>query len=616
MNSMKSAGTVKRKNPGRNDERILSEKKGSGETSEFAVSVINTVREPLIVLDQDLRVVAASRSFYEFFKVKPAATVGQLIYDLGNRQWNIPKLRELLETILPQKASFDNYEVEHDFTTIGRRVMLLNARQIQREFGKKRIILLAIEDITEQKRLEILLTESEELYKGVFKTASDGILLLEKREGKIIHTNPAVEKMLGYSAKECIGNKLQDIGLLPDLGDFQTTMQNLNKNGIINYENVSVKTKSGQHIATDIYLVNKTKAVQCNIRDITDRNRTEEALRNSEENFRRSLEDSPLGVRVVTAKGETIYANKAFLKIYGYESIGEFNGIPIKERYTPQSYNEFHIRKKDREQGDSGPSEYEINIVRKNGEIRHLLVLRHEVLWNGTKQFQVVYQDITERKKDERKLRNSLIEKELLLKEVHHRVKNNLMTVIGLINMQETKARNQMFNPLLHELEGRVRAMALVHESLHKSADLAHVDLQDYVESMSAQIRAQFGAERDIRFMVRAAGVYVNLDIAVPCGLILNELIANACKHAFPGGKPRAGEGNCAITITMKRDGGVCTLTVADNGIGLPAGTDWENPGTMGLQLVKMLCRQINGSMEMDHFAGTRIRLRFPMIAS
>ena len=120
----------------------------------YAESIINTVREPLIALDQDLRVVYVSRSFYEFFKVKPEETVGQLIYDLGNKQWNIPKLRELLETILPQKTTFDNYEVEHDFATIGRRIMLLNARQIERGMGKERIILLAIEDITKRREIE------------------------------------------------------------------------------------------------------------------------------------------------------------------------------------------------------------------------------------------------------------------------------------------------------------------------------------------------------------------------------------------------------------------------------------------------------------------------------
>jgi len=126
---------------------------------EYAESIINTVREPLIALDQDLRVVSASRSFYEAFKVNPKETVGQLVYDLGNKQWDIPKLRELLETILPEKTTFDNYEVEHNFADIGKRIMLLNARQIKRRLGKERIILLAIEDITERKASEEALTK-------------------------------------------------------------------------------------------------------------------------------------------------------------------------------------------------------------------------------------------------------------------------------------------------------------------------------------------------------------------------------------------------------------------------------------------------------------------------
>ena len=133
------------------------------QSHEFAESIINTVREPLIALDQDLRVVSVSRSFYQFFKVNPEETVGQLIYDLGNKQWDIPKLRELLETILPQQTAFDNYEVDHNFVTIGRRTMLLNARQIQRVSGKERIILLAIEDITENKKLEREMVEAMDI---------------------------------------------------------------------------------------------------------------------------------------------------------------------------------------------------------------------------------------------------------------------------------------------------------------------------------------------------------------------------------------------------------------------------------------------------------------------
>jgi len=129
-------------------------KRSADEALDFAESVINTVREPLISLDHNLRVVTVSRSFYDFFKVRPEETVGRLIYDLGNKQWDIPRLRELLETILPQRTSFDNYEVEHEFADIGKRTMLLNARQIQQGQGKERSILLAIEDITERKEIE------------------------------------------------------------------------------------------------------------------------------------------------------------------------------------------------------------------------------------------------------------------------------------------------------------------------------------------------------------------------------------------------------------------------------------------------------------------------------
>ncbi|MHC1737576.1 MAG: ATP-binding protein [Ignavibacteriaceae bacterium] len=124
------------------------------EVNEFAENIIDTVHEPLLALDKELRVVKASRSFYDFFKVNPGETIGTLIYDLGDQQWNIPQLRELLETILPEKTTFDNYEVEHEFPAIGKRIMLLNARQILRAWGKEKIILLAMEDITDRRFAE------------------------------------------------------------------------------------------------------------------------------------------------------------------------------------------------------------------------------------------------------------------------------------------------------------------------------------------------------------------------------------------------------------------------------------------------------------------------------
>ncbi|MCX7044073.1 MAG: PAS domain S-box protein, partial [Candidatus Sumerlaeota bacterium] len=193
--------------------------------NEYSESIINTVREPLIVLDQDLRVVTASRSFYEVFKVKPEETVGQLIYDLGNKQWNIPKLRELLETILPQKATFDGYEVEHNFATIGRRIMLLNARQIQRVLGKERIILLAIEDITERKEIEAGLEktrkelevikksadESIEFAESVINTVREPLISLDQNL-RVVSVSRSFYEFFKVKPEETVGQLIYDLG--------------------------------------------------------------------------------------------------------------------------------------------------------------------------------------------------------------------------------------------------------------------------------------------------------------------------------------------------------------------------------------------------------------------
>ena len=200
-------------------------KQSADEASEFAESVINTVREPLISLDQDLRVVSASRSFYEVFKVNPTETLGQLIYDLGNKQWDIPKLRELLETILPQKATFDNYAVEHDFTTIGRRIMLLNARQIQRASGKERIILLAIEDITERRAIEDGLEKARkeleatkisedaarEYAESIINTVRESLIALDQ-DLRVVSVSRSFYEVFKVNPEETVGQLIYDLG--------------------------------------------------------------------------------------------------------------------------------------------------------------------------------------------------------------------------------------------------------------------------------------------------------------------------------------------------------------------------------------------------------------------
>jgi len=295
---------------------------------EFLDSIIDSIREPLIALDQDLRVVTASRSFYDFFKVNPEETVGQLIYDLGNKQWDIPKLRELLETILPQKTTFDNYEVEHDFATIGRRIMLLNARPIQRVSGKERIILLTIEDITERKRAESVLRESDERYKALFDRSLDLVYLYDF-EGRFIDANAAALNRLGYTKEDIRSlnfasllsedqlplafktlQEIQETGIQKELVEFRLR----HKNG----SEVFVETKGSTIMSNGIPV-----ALQSIARDITERKRVESVLNRSETKFRTLYDSTSDAVMLLDEKG-FFDCNKATLKIFGCATREEF----------------------------------------------------------------------------------------------------------------------------------------------------------------------------------------------------------------------------------------------------------------------------------------------------
>ncbi|MGA3281159.1 MAG: HD domain-containing phosphohydrolase [Smithella sp.] len=254
--------------------------------------IFETVREPILVLNSDLMAVWANSNFYHTFNVTPNETIGRIIYDLGKQQWNIPGLRTLLEEILKKENCFDDYEVEHVFPDIGHKIMLLNARRITLEGICSRLILLAIEDVTQSRRLENIVEESEDRYRHICETAGDGILLLEKSKGAITHANLAVKAMLGYSRKECIGKKLTDIGFAEGKCDIQEILRTLEREGIIYYNDTSIKNKAGQAIDVDVFMINNSRFVQCNVRDITRRKQTEDDIKQNFLRTRKALEET------------------------------------------------------------------------------------------------------------------------------------------------------------------------------------------------------------------------------------------------------------------------------------------------------------------------------------
>lgn len=276
-------------------------------------------------------------------------------------------------------------------------------------------------NITEHKKIEEALKESEAKYRLLADHMKDQIWLMDLNY-KAIYISPSAEKLLGYTLEELKQLQLEKLLTATSLKkamdflshDMPEALVTPNTYLLTRSLELEFNCKSGQIVwgeCTFSFILDengKPYSILGESRDITERKKVEDALRKSEENFRHSLDDSSLGVRISTIDGETIYANKAILDIYGYDNIEELINTTPKERYTPQSYAEFLKRREKRLRSEFGPSEYEISIVRKNGEVRHLHVFRKEIFWNGKKQSQVIYQDITKRRQAEEKLNETL----------------------------------------------------------------------------------------------------------------------------------------------------------------------------------------------------------------
>jgi PAS domain S-box-containing protein len=462
------------------------------------------------------------------------------------------------------------------------------------------------------------LDDKRSLDSEILANMEEGVHLTRADDGVIIYVNPRFERMFGYDLGELAGKHVSIINApgekppeaianeiiksLKQAGAWHGEIHNIRKDGNLFwcYANVS-KFKHPQY--GEVWL-----SVH---QDITERKRAEDALHRSEENFHHSLDESPLGVRILTIEGETIYANQAILDIYGYNSMEELKTTSVENRYTPESFAEHQIRKEKRKRGDNAPSEYEISIVRKDGEVRNLQVFRKKILWDGERQFQVLYSDITNRKQAEEGIHASLREKEILLREVHHRVKNNMQVISGLLALQARSTGNPELIGMLHESQSRIHAMSLVHEKLYGSKDFARIDLAGYVKTLSQDLFQSYKINPGkIDMIIQTDGdVYVDINKAIPCGLILNELISNALKHAFPGDR----HGELQIIIRGIKNTEI-EIVVRDNGLGLPDDVDIHQPLSVGLYLVKGLVKsQLDGKMEVRRDTGTEIRIKFPL---
>ncbi|MDY7004573.1 MAG: PAS domain-containing protein [Cyanobacteriota bacterium] len=215
--------------------------------------------------------------------------------------------------------------------------------------------------------------------------------------------------------------------------------------------------------------------------------------------------------------------------------------------------------------------------------------------------------DISDRKKAEEQIQDSLQEKEILLKEIHHRVKNNLHIISNLLDLQSDYIESQKVQELFADSQNRIQSMALIHEQLYQSKNLGQVDFSEYIHALIDNLFCSYGdRESQIKPIINVEAITLNLETAIPCGLLINEVVTNSFKHAFPDGK----SGEICIELHQDRQEKVY-INIKDNGIGIPPDFDWQNSSSLGLKLVRILSKQLKAEIYFDGHKGTVVNLKF-----
>ncbi|MEO8628287.1 MAG: PAS domain S-box protein [Betaproteobacteria bacterium] len=246
---------------------------------QYGDTLLATLRDPALVMDRKLCIQRANLAFYEMFGVSHVDTEQRLLLEIGDGEWNIQPLRNVLEDVAKRERAVDNVEVTHVFPKLGARELLVSARSFHKVGRHTDLILMSIEDVTERNRAKAALQDSENRYRRLFETAKDGILILDAASGKIIDANPYITHLLGYAYAELLGKELWEIGLLKDVAANQAAYNELQRSGYIRYAHLPLQNKNGERAAVEFvsnaYRQQGRTVIQCNIRDITERNRLE-----------------------------------------------------------------------------------------------------------------------------------------------------------------------------------------------------------------------------------------------------------------------------------------------------------------------------------------------------
>lgn len=359
------------------------------------------------------------------------------------------------------------------------------------------------------------------------------------------------------------------------------------------------------------------------MREVTEQKEAQERLRESEERLRLFIENvTDYALLQVDTESRISSWNTGAARTFGYKE-EEILGQQMSTLYPPEDAVRGDAEKDLELALEHGRFEDARWMVRKDGS-RFFGRWVTTPMWDETGElrgFAKVLRDETERREAEQQMRASLAEKQALLQEIHHRVKNNLQVITSLLSIQASRIENPQVAAVLADTENRVRAIAALHETLYSSQDLASIEFGSYLKQLVRDLVSFYSVDRKrLQVTVTTEDLVVDIGQAIPLGLIVNELVTNALKHAFPGdrrGTVQVELGYVRSSIDAEKgqtlDEGLGRLTVQDDGIGMPPGLKFDETRSMGLHLVNVLVEQLRGTLELETAAGTRVTIEFPL---
>ena len=564
-------------------------------------SLIEASLDPLVTIGHDGRVTDVNNATETVTGYSRDELIGT---DFSKYFTEPKKAKEGYKKVF-RKGSVRDYplEIQHKEGRIT--PVLYHASIYKDESGEIIGVFAAARDITERKHAEDALRESEKKYRSIFEESFDG-LFITSPEGKIIDMNKKGIGMFGYNTKEEILNLDLVRDVYADPNDRKKILAMVNEQGSAEYE-VVVKKKNGDKMITHCSLTAvKDKGVITTyrgiIRDITESKKAENDIIRAKEEWENTFDAVPDLIAILDTNFRVVRTNKAMAdrlnvtpeKTVGLTCYNVVHGLTSAPSFCPYSKllddGQEHIAEvhEDRIGGD-----FIVSVSPLHDKDGKLIGAVH------------VARDITKRKKTENEIKKSLEEKEVLLREIHHRVKNNLQIIASLLHLQEVTEDEKEIVDVLKESEGRVKSMAMIHEKLYQSPTFTHINFKQYIEKLVYDILYTYKIPKGtIKTNLKIEEINLNIDTAIPLGLIINELVTNSVKHAFPQLKG-------TITIKLKSLPEQMEITIADNGIGLSKDIDLEKTKTLGLKIVNSLVNQLDGKLELNLGHGTEFKIKF-----